>query len=144
MRHCSQRSRGSNTTSKPEVNAPLAFDGGTPYSTVLGLSQVGTKIQVGRYLNNFLSRFAYTFMDMDPKASFFLLLASPHHVLQEFGLKSKNDFGFWEIRNAKIEIIIYLSDYDSGRVRYHRPAFGGGTTYGTYGSPYYPSFTVLI
>ena len=56
-------------------------------------------------------------MDVDPKASFFSLLASPHHELQESGLKIKNDLLFCELRNSKIEIIIYLSDYDLGRVR---------------------------
>ena len=57
-------------------------------------------------------------MDMDPKGSFFLPLASPHHELQESGLKSKNDIVFWKLRNFKIEIIVYFSDYDLGRVRY--------------------------
>ena len=77
-----------------------------------------TQNLVGRYLNKFLSLFAYTFLDMDPKTIFFVPLASPHHELQESVLKSKNDFVFWELQNPKIEIIIYFSDYDLGRVRY--------------------------
>jgi hypothetical protein len=79
-------------------------------NTVLVLMQVGSEFKVGRYLNKFLSRFACKFMNLDPKAGFFLPLASPHHEQQESGLKSKNDFVFWELRNPKIEIIIYFFD----------------------------------
>ena len=48
-------------------------------------------------------------MDMKSKAGFFMPLASPHHELQESGLKVKLTL-FVEVRDSKIELMLYFSD----------------------------------